>query len=111
MQTPSSEAQLPTKSRSQYALLELAVNNQPGVMLHICSLFARRAFNLEGILCLPSENGKHGRVWLLVRDDHRLDQVVKQLLKLADVLSVQRRSADPDLFVQVERFFWPSVTV
>ncbi|MCG3147073.1 MAG: hypothetical protein PCFJNLEI_00510 [Verrucomicrobiae bacterium] len=33
--------------------LELTVQNHPGVMSHVCGLFARRAFNVEGILCLP----------------------------------------------------------
>jgi acetolactate synthase-1/3 small subunit len=34
-------------------VLELGVANHPGVMSHICNLFARRAFNVEGILCMP----------------------------------------------------------
>ena len=34
-------------------ILELTVRNHPGVMTHVCGLFARRAFNVEGILCLP----------------------------------------------------------
>jgi len=29
------------------------VRNHPGVMSHVCGLFARRAFNVEGIICLP----------------------------------------------------------
>ena len=28
-------------------------SQSPGVMTHICGLFARRAFNVDGILCLP----------------------------------------------------------
>ena len=31
-------------------ILELAVRNHPGVISHVCGLFARRAFNVEGIL-------------------------------------------------------------
>ena len=34
-------------------ILQLTVRNHPGVMTHVCGLFARRAFNVEGILCLP----------------------------------------------------------
>ena len=34
-------------------MLELLVQNHPGVMVHVAGLFARRAFNLEGILCGP----------------------------------------------------------
>jgi acetolactate synthase-1/3 small subunit len=62
-------------------------------------------------LCLPTDNDSQGRVWLLVNEDQRLDRIVKQLLKLEDIRDVQRRSIDRDLFIQLERFFWPSVTV
>jgi acetolactate synthase-1/3 small subunit len=92
-------------------LLELTVNNHPGVMSHVCNLFAHRAFNVEGILCLPIDNDRRSRIWLLVKEDRRLNQMMTQLLKLEDVLDVQRHSADRDTFVQVERFFWPNVTV
>lgn len=40
-------------NQSQPIALELIVRNHPGVMTHICGLFARRAFNVDGILCLP----------------------------------------------------------
>ena len=54
-------------------VLELDVNNHPGVMSHICNLFARRAFNVEGILCMPVSDGTRSRIWLLVFDDQRLE--------------------------------------
>lgn len=54
-------------------ILELSVNfNHPGVMSHICNLFARRAFNVEGILCMPVADGTRSRIWLLVCEDSRL---------------------------------------
>jgi hypothetical protein len=31
-------------------VLELDVNNHPGVMSHVVGLFSRRAYNVEGIL-------------------------------------------------------------
>ena len=75
-------------------VLELCVNNHPGVMSHVCGLFARRAFNLEGILVLPVGAGEQSRMWLMVRDDERLPQVQKQLAKLHDVLEVERRGKE-----------------
>ncbi len=39
-------------------ILELTVRNHPGVMTHVCGLFARRAFNVEGILCLPIQDSE-----------------------------------------------------
>ena len=50
-------------------ILELTVRNHPGVMTHVCGLFARRAFNVEGILCLPIQGSEHSRIWLLQMED------------------------------------------
>jgi acetolactate synthase I/III small subunit len=43
----------PVDSGRAPRVLELLVQNRPGVMVHVAGLFARRAFNLEGILCGP----------------------------------------------------------
>lgn len=86
-------------------ILELAVRNHPGVMSHVCGLFARRAFNVEGILCLPLKDGKQSRIWLLVADDQRLVQMISQVEKLEDVLQVKRHSEDVRVFEQLEAFF------
>ena len=77
-----------------YAILELLVNNHPGVMSHITGLFARRGYNLEGILCGPVGNGDQSIMYLLMLDDHRHEQVVRQLEKWHDVLKVAER---PDM--------------
>lgn len=73
-------------------VIELVVRNHPGVMLHITGLFARKAFNLEGILCGVIGDGTTSRMYLLVKDDDFLDQIVKQLRKLYDVLEANVRS-------------------
>ena len=99
------ETPTPPRSESQQVVLELTVNNHPGVMSHICGLFARRAFNVEGILCMPIGTGTQSRIWLRVPDDHRLEQMLKQLRKLEDVISVQRHGADHEVFVRLEEFF------
>ncbi len=78
-----------------HAVLALTVNNHPGVMSHVCGLFSRRSFNLEGILCAPQEGGSTSRMWLLVGEDRRLDQVERQLDKLHDVLEVRRDQVSP----------------
>lgn len=59
-------------------ILELTVRNHPGVMTHVCGLFARRAFNVEGILCLPIQDSDKSHIWLLVNDDQRLEQMISQ---------------------------------
>ncbi|MDR3435626.1 acetolactate synthase small subunit [Telmatospirillum sp.] len=85
-------------------VLELAVRNHPGVMSHVCGLFARRAFNVEGIACLPVGEGRESRIWLLVNDDVQLPQMVRQVEKLEDVLSVTRHGADHPLFPGLAEF-------
>ena len=69
-------------------IIELIVNNHSGVMSHITGLFARRAFNLEGILCGEIEDGSKSRMYLLVNDNERLEQIIKQIEKLHDVLEI-----------------------
>jgi len=71
-------------------ILELTVRNHPGVMSHICGLFARRAFNVEGILCLPLPQGDQSRIWLQVADDQRLEQMISQIDKLEDAAETRR---------------------
>ncbi|KPD03662.1 acetolactate synthase small subunit [Moellerella wisconsensis ATCC 35017] len=73
---------------SRAIALELIVSNHPGVMSHICGLFARRAFNVDAILCLPLKHTNQSRIWLLVQNDERLSQMVNQVEKLEDVKQV-----------------------
>jgi len=86
-------------------ILELTVRNHPGVMTHVCGLFARRAFNVEGILCLPIPGSDHSRIWLLVNDDQRLEQMMSQIDKLEDVVKVARNQSDPSMFNKISVFF------
>ncbi len=86
-------------------VLELRVRNHPGVLSHISGLFARRAFNLEGILCMPVAGAAESRMWLLVREEERLEQVEKQLRKLEDVRAVRHANADHAVFLELEAFF------
>jgi len=69
-------------------LIELTVNNHPGVMSHICGLFSRRAYNLEKILCFPRQNTVESKMWLQVNEDDKLEQVIKQIKKLEDVRQI-----------------------
>lgn len=92
-----------TPERGRMVVLELTVNNHPGVMSHICGLFSRRAYNLEKILCLPGEEGTISRMWLQVDEEEKLEQVVKQLEKLADVREVIFYPKGYELFAGIER--------
>ena len=92
---------------SSRAVLEIDVANHPGVMSHVVSLFSRRAYNVEGILCLPVGDGRRSRIWLRVSEDVRLQQMMRQIEKLEDVSGVRRHHADHAVFGKLEEFFQP----
>lgn len=75
-------------------MLELRVRNHPGTMSHVTGLFARRAFNLDAIVCVPVGDGATSCMLLLLSAEPRLDQVERQLAKLYDVITIRHR---PDL--------------
>lgn len=89
------------------AVLEIDVNNHAGVMSHVVGLFSRRSYNVEGILCLPVGDGRQSRIWLLVNEDQRLTQMMKQVEKLEDVIAIRRHNADHAVFQDLETFFRP----
>lgn len=99
------DAATATSGDAATTVLEVTVNNHAGVLMHVCSLFSRRAYNVEGVLCMPIGDGSESRIWLLVNDDRRLEQLVKQLFKLEDVHDVRRHGASHDVFVRLEEFF------
>lgn len=92
-------------TESIQAVLELTVNNHPGVMSHVCGLFSRRAFNVDGILCLPVGDGATSRIWLRVPEGERLAQVERQLHKLHDVHEIRRHPPDHAVFSNLAVFF------
>jgi acetolactate synthase-1/3 small subunit len=101
MPAPSTE----TAFAGRRVVIEATVRNHPGVMSHVCGLFSRRAFNVEAILCLPVGDGSRSRLWLLVNEDGRLDQMTRQMRRLHDVLDVRRHAAGREAFAQAEALF------
>lgn len=86
-----------------HTVLDVLVNNHPGVMSHVCGLFSRRAFNVEAILCLPVDGGEESRIWLLVNEDNRLEQMIRQMRKLQDVHDVRLRPEAARIFMDLGR--------
>ncbi len=90
-------------AQTEGILIELTVNNHPGVMSHICGLFSRRAYNLEKILCFPQANPTESKMWLQVNEEEKLEQVIKQVEKLEDVLRLVYHRNNEDFFLQLEK--------
>ncbi|RJX22149.1 MAG: acetolactate synthase small subunit [Ammonifex sp.] len=70
--------------------LAVLVENNPGVLARVAGLFSRRGFNIESLAVGRTENPAVSRMTIMVEaDDRVLEQVIKQLRKLIEVLKVQ----------------------
>ncbi len=69
--------------------LSVLVENKPGVLARIASLFARRGFNIDSLAVGPTEYPDVSRMTIVVNvEDNPLEQVTKQLNKLINVLKI-----------------------
>jgi acetolactate synthase-1/3 small subunit len=67
------------------------VENKPGVLHSVANMFRRRDFNIESITVGHTEQKGVTRMTITVTGDEKtLEQIVKQLNKLIDVIKVAR---------------------
>jgi len=75
--------------------LSVLVENKPGVLARISGLFSRRGFNIESLAVGPTERPETSRMTIVVNvEDKPLEQVVKQLNKLVNVLKIVELEKD-----------------
>jgi acetolactate synthase-1/3 small subunit len=78
--------------------LSVLVENKPGVLARVAGLFSRRGFNIESLAVGPTEREDRSRITIRVDcSQHSVDQVIKQLYKLIDVLKVNEMTADESI--------------
>jgi len=81
--------------------LSVLVENKPGVLARIASLFARRGFNIDSLAVGPTEHPEVSRMTIVVNvEELPLEQVTKQLNKLVNVIKIVE--LDPEQSVQRE---------
>ena len=69
--------------------LSVLVENKPGVLSRVTGLFSRRGFNIESLAVGTCEEPEMSRITIVViGDDAKVEQVMKQLHKLIDVIKV-----------------------
>jgi acetolactate synthase-1/3 small subunit len=82
-------------------IIAAIVEHKPGVLYRVANMFRRRNFNIESISVGPTEQGDVARMTITVKGDEKLiEQVIKQLNKLIDVIKVSR--LDPTSIVSRE---------
>lgn len=81
--------------------LSVLVENKPGVLARIASLFSRRGFNIDSLAVGPTEYSAVSRMTVVVDvEEQPLEQVTKQLNKLVNVIKIVE--LDPGQSVQRE---------
>lgn len=69
--------------------LVVLVENKPGVLARVSSLFARRGFNIHSLAVAPTDDARFSRITIVVDTESApLEQVVKQLYKLINVVKI-----------------------
>jgi acetolactate synthase I/III small subunit len=73
------------------------VRNQPGVLVRVALVFARRGYNIESLVVSPDvTNGDFSRITVTCRGDAAtLEQIIKQMAKLIDVVHAIDHTGQP----------------
>ena len=79
----------PTATPSQGShTISLFVHDRPGVLVRVALVFARRGYNIESLVVSPSASGGFSRMTITCSGETAtLDQIIRQLAKLVDVVS------------------------
>ena len=85
----------------EFHTIVVRVENKAGVLARIAGLFSRRGFNIESLAVAPTEDERFSRITIVVDvSSTSIDQVVKQLDKLINVLEI--RELDSETSVERE---------
>ena len=70
-------------------IIAVIVENKSGVLTRIAGLFSRRSFNIDSLSVGATDNPDYSRMTISVQGDRDvLEQVIKQLSKLINVIRV-----------------------
>jgi acetolactate synthase-1/3 small subunit len=96
MQAAVETAPLPVHTISVF------VNNKPGVLVRVALVFSRRGFNIESLVVSPGAEGRFSRMTITCSGRNEdLEQVVKQLAKLVDVVHAIDHTDDQAYAVEI----------
>ena len=80
-------------------VLSVLVQNQPGVLVRVASMFSRRQFNIDSLSVGVTQSPDFSRITVVVHGDEAIvNQMIKQLEKLLEVVAVQRLDASSAVY-------------
>jgi len=75
--------------------LSVLVEDKPGVLARVASLFSRRGFNIQSLAVGATEQKDMSRMTIVVSvEDSPLEQITKQLNKLVNVIKIVEQEPD-----------------
>ena len=75
--------------------ISLFVHDRPGVLVRVALVFARRGYNIESLVVSPAAAGGFSRMTITCSGDPAtLDQIIRQLAKLVDVVRAIDHTGD-----------------
>ncbi|EKD25891.1 MAG: hypothetical protein ACD_79C01449G0006 [uncultured bacterium] len=85
--------------------ISMLVNNKPGVLVRIAHVFARRNFNIDSLVVSPTTNEKFSSMTIACSGaPETLDQIIKQVAKLVDVVHSQEHNPEDSLSRELALF-------
>jgi acetolactate synthase-1/3 small subunit len=76
-------------------VISVLVENKSGVLARIAGLFSGRGYNIDNLCVAPTQDSAVSRMTIVCRgDDPIIEQILKQLNKLIDVVKVQDLTTD-----------------
>jgi len=76
-------------------LISVLLENEPGSLSRVVGLFSQRGYNIDSLSVAPTEDKTLSRLTLTTTgNDHKIEQITKQLNKLIDVVKVIDLSED-----------------
>ncbi|WP_297923215.1 acetolactate synthase small subunit [uncultured Agitococcus sp.] len=70
-------------------IISVLIENEAGALSRLVGLFSQRGYNIETLTVAPTDDATLSRLTLTTSgDDHKIEQVTKQLNKLVEVVKV-----------------------
>jgi len=80
-------------------VIAILVENQPGILTRVASMFNRRGFNIDSLTVSETETHEYSRITIsLTGDDGICRQIIKQLKKLYNVKEVKVMDRQKSVF-------------